>query len=148
MRPYCVHWVLHYLAAIWRHGVVAGVICLLGCSGSDTYVQYIATPPPPGTTNVAAVASYEACPKITSYTVSPAEHVAGLDVTLVADITSSRGVTPFYLWTATSGTFCNPNSSVTTYRCGAQQRPTLTLTVWYGSCTDNATFELDCTLEQ
>jgi hypothetical protein len=121
------------------------VVPLAGCSGDNTYYQGAPPQALRGATDIEAIATYVNCPTISSYTVSPFKQAAGVDVTLVAVATVDRGVTPQYLWTATSGTYYDANASSTTYRCGAEKRPSLTLTLFYCSCVDSVEFELDCT---
>lgn len=98
----------------------------------------------PGSIEVVATATYLKCPRIDSYTVSPVVNVAGLDVTLVASVSSAE-VVPSVSWTASSGTLRSADTSMAVYRCGEEAAPTVTLTVSAADCRDSTTLVLDCT---
>ena len=125
----------------------AGSICLLlaiGCSGGDEF-RGAPAPRRVGSVNVEANVTSLECPIITSYTVSPFEKAAGNDVALTSTTSASFGVKPKILWSATSGTFNNADDANTTYRCGAQLNPIITLTVSYGTCLDSVQIDqMDC----
>ncbi len=96
--------------------------------------------------NVTATVSSIECPVITSYTMTPWENAAGCDVALTSTTSATPGVTPAFLWSATSGTFDNADHEDATYRCGAETSPTITLSITYGNCSDSILIdELDCT---
>ena len=115
-----------------------------GCGDGEGY-RPTETHKNPGSIEIVATATYVKCPRIDSYTVSPALNVAGLDVTLVASVSSTEQVTPSYLWTASSGTLRSADTSMTVYRCGEEASPTVTLTVFTGDCRDSTTLLIDCT---
>lgn len=115
-----------------------------GCGGGSD------TPAPenhkdPGSIEIVATATYVKCPRIDSYTISPALNVAGLDVTLVASVGSVEEVEPFFSWTASSGTLQSADTSMAVYRCGEETAPTVTLTVYAADCRDSTTLVIDCT---
>jgi hypothetical protein len=98
----------------------------------------------PGSIEIVATATYLKCPRIDSYTVSPVVHVAGLDVTLVASVSSAE-VEPSFSWTASSGTLRGADTSMAVYRCGEEVSPTVTLKIDAADCRDSTTLEIDCT---
>ena len=114
-----------------------------GCGGGDSNPPQIYKEP--GSIEIVATATYVKCPRIDSYTISPALNVAGIDVTLVASVNSVEDVEPLYSWTASSGTLRSADTSMAVYRCGAEMAPTVTLTVYAANCRDSTTFVIDCT---
>jgi hypothetical protein len=99
----------------------------------------------PGTIEIVATATYVKCPRINSYTLSPAVNVAGLDVTLEVSLSSVEGVAPSYSWSASSGTLRGADTNMAVYRCGEEVSPTHTLTVYTDDCQDSTRLLLDCT---
>ena len=114
-----------------------------GCGGGDSHPPEIYKDP--GSIEVVATATYVKCPRIDSYTISPALNVAGIDVTLVASVSSVEEVEPFFSWTASSGTLQGADTSMAVYRCGTETSPTVTLTVYTADCRDSTTLVIDCT---
>jgi type 1 fimbria pilin len=126
-------------------GIVLGLSCLVACSGGDSFkseptTHYV------GNITVSGSVTRVECPKITSYTVSPYKNAAGIDVEITSTADVAFGIRPIYRWAASSGTFVRPDLAITTYRCGDETNPTITLTVSYGGCIDRIWIEeLDCT---
>ncbi len=124
--------------------VCAWALLMFGCSGGDEF-KPAPTPRIVGAIGVTATVTVFECPVITSYSMSPCIKAAGIDVALTSTTSASYGARPTYLWSATSGTFVNANSADATYRCGAEVKPRIKLTVSYGSCVDSIEIdELDC----
>ena len=114
-----------------------------GCGDGESHPPEIHKDP--GSIEIVATATYVKCPRIDSYTISPALNVAGLDVTLVASVSSIEEVEPSFLWTASSGTLRGAEASMAVYRCGEESSPTVTLTVYAADCRDSTTLVIDCT---
>ncbi len=128
-----------------HHGLAGFTVAsLCGCSGGDGFRSSPTTTQPAGTIEVEATATVLKCPKIDSYSVSPVKYAAGVDVYASVTASSTSELTPAYSWVATSGTFSDPKSSVTKYRCGLEIGPTITLTVYGGDCAESVNIAMDC----
>lgn len=120
-------------------------LLMTGCSGGDEF-RGAPAPRRMGRITVTATATGYECPIITSYTMSPYINAAGRDVALTSSTNASSELTPVFQWSASSGSFVNADQANSTYRCGAEANPTITLTVSYGNCVDSILIdELDCT---
>jgi len=118
---------------------------VLSCSGGESF-KSDSSPRHSGALNATASVNSIECPKITSYTVSPYKNAAGSDVAITSTTDTSMGVWPVFRWAASSGSFVDIEHEDTTYHCGSEPNPTITLTVTYGSCLDQVSIlELDCT---
>lgn len=117
---------------------------LVSCSGGDGFVP-APGPNRRGHIDINASTTVIDCPKITSYTISPYENAANTDVLVTSTADVSYGMRPVFRWTATSGSFLQPDHQETTYHCGAEINPVITLSVTYGNCMDEISIEeLDC----
>ena len=126
--------------------LAAVVVCsLAACSGGESFTSE-RVPKHAGNITVAASVSSVECPVITSYAITPYLNAAGSDVFVSTTVDVGFGVRPVYRWTATAGSFVNIETPDTTYHCGDDPTPVLTLTVTYGTCSDRISIvELDCT---
>ena len=129
-----------------RKCLVAVVLWSLpACSGGESFTSE-RVPKYGGNITVATSVSSVECPVITSYAITPYLNAAGSDVFVSTTVDVGFGVRPVYRWTATAGSFVNIETPDTTYHCGDDPNPVLTITVTYGTCIDKISIvELDCT---
>jgi acid phosphatase len=73
------------------------------------------------------------CGTVTSVNATPAEVTVGSSVALSASATGPNPGMLTYSWSATGGSFDNPNSQTPTFTCGAPGSVTVTLTVGDGT---------------
>jgi len=113
---------------------------LLGCGGGAAES---------GEVDVAvnAVAA-DKCPSITSAVAAPAQSSVGGTVDVSATASDpDRGESVSFSWSP-AASFANPRTAVTTYRCSAAGRQTLTLTIADSRrpspCAAKATLQVDC----
>jgi hypothetical protein len=84
------------------------------------------------------------CPVLTRVFVTPLQANVGDQINVGA---VASGVRPInYLWTATGGSFVDPSSPITEYRCeeAGQQDLTIAISDGTASCTDERTLTVTC----
>jgi len=121
-------------------GIAVSGFLLLGCGGGAAES---------GEVDVAVnVASADKCPSITSAVAAPMRTSVG--GTLAVSATASdpdRGDAVSFSWSPATN-FASPRTAVTSYRCTAPGRQTLTLTIKDGHrpspCSAKATLAVDC----
>jgi hypothetical protein len=87
-----------------------------------------------------------ACPQshLASYAISPLSvSVGGMIDVAAVDQDADAGALR-YAWTATTGTFSDPNANATTYRCVAPGQFAITLVVVAGSCQETYSTNVTC----
>lgn len=89
--------------------------------------------PTPEAGAIVVTATANQCPTIDAIGVNPANVFVGSSLALVGLARGPNSAALTFVWTATSGSFSNPTSSVTAFTCTTAGAPTITLTVWDGS---------------
>jgi hypothetical protein len=121
-------------------GIALSALLLLGCGGGaaqsgevDVALNFVAA---------------DNCPSITSAVAAPMRTSVGGTVAVSATASDpDRGDAVSFSWSPAAN-FASPRSAVTSYRCAAPGRQTLTLTINDGHhptpCSAKATLEVDC----
>jgi hypothetical protein len=123
-------------------GATVPVVVQLACGSMPA-------PPAPGTVHVSAnVTLADNCPSIVDAVVAPAQvTVGGMMNTTVTATDPDQGETLSVVWTASAGTFSNPNAATTQYHCDQAGPQTVTVSATDShvpSCTASVPFTVTC----
>ena len=85
------------------------------------------------------------CPDLSSLQVGPSSAPVGGSVAVTAVVASGRaGEIPALAWSATSGTFANAGSAVTTFTCAEPGAVTVTVMATEDGCSETLTASVTC----